>query len=117
MSLETVFDENATSATTILIEESGAGNGYAQGPVRALMSALLFDGIQAYINFKLADSAAKRARYREAVNWIKNGSTKYIFSFNCVCEALGIDAEYLRFGLANVAVSDRPVWKRTRRKD
>ncbi len=88
--------------------------GFARGPERALMSALLFDGIQAYIAYATATTEAARARFREAFNWVNRVGEDYVFSFDSVCEALGIDAQYLRLGLIN-ACNSRRKWKRSRR--
>ena len=86
--------------------------GYARGPERALLSALLFDGIQAFMNYACAQSDTARARYREAFLWVNTRGSDYIFSFDNVCEALGVDAEYFRYGLANATNSQTFEWKR-----
>lgn len=89
--------------------------GYAKGPERALMSALLFDGVQAYMNYATATSESTRTRYREAFNWITRAGEDYVFSFESVCEGLGIDAEFLRLGLTNACNSHPRKWRRSRR--
>lgn len=89
--------------------------GYAVGPERALMSALLFDGVQSYMNYAIAESPSLRSRYREAFNWINTKGTEYIFAFDSVCEALGINANFLRYGLLNACNSQTFEWKKTRR--
>ena len=89
--------------------------GYAQGPERALLAALLFDGVQAYLNYASATTEAVRTRYREAFNWISRRSEDYVFDFESVCEALGIDADYLRLGLINACLSAVGERKRSRR--
>lgn len=92
--------------TTFVAEVIDAERGYARGPERELLSALIFDGIQSYLNYGNARGSEARARYREAYAWIHKTNDSYVFSFESVCEALGIDANYLRVGLANVEVSD-----------
>ena len=108
---------NNNFGTTILVDEIlDDQRGYAKGPERALMSALLFDGIQSYMNYACASTIRSRGKYKEAFNWVHNkANTDYIFSFNNVCEALGIDAEYLRLGMANACNSQTFEWKRSRR--
>ena len=88
--------------------------GFARGPVRALMSALLFDGIQAYMNYAEHPSSRSVKRYQEAFHWVNIHGSEYIFSFDSVCEALGIDPDYLRYGLAN-ATNSRVARKKARR--
>ncbi len=82
-----------------VIEISG---GYATGPERELLSAILFDGIQTFLCLANAEGSEARVKYREACTWITRTEEYYVFSFNNVCEALGVDAAYLRIGLFNV---------------
>jgi hypothetical protein len=81
----------------------------------ALLSALLFDGIQAFINFMCAESEEEKKRYQESVKWIHSEQTDYVFSFNNVCECLGIEPNYLRAGLINAANSQMYEWHKIRR--
>ncbi|NBW41273.1 hypothetical protein EBR25_09795 [bacterium] len=106
-----------TSAATSLHFSEGFDEeaGTARGPERTLMSAILFDGIQAYMNFICADTDRDQKKYEEAVRWVSREDHEYIFSFNNVCEGLGINAEYLRTGLTNAASSQSFEWKRVRR--
>ena len=101
---------------TIIADDISTGEkGFARGPVRALMAALLFDGVQAYLSYVIVDGGIKfNSRYREAYNWVHSQGNEYIFSFESVCEGLGIDPNFLRLGLANV-LSSSEQWKRARR--
>jgi len=92
-------------ATSVIDELLDGSKGYANGPERALLSALLFDGVQAYIHYAVASTPKEKARYTEAFNWVMDTGVEYAFSFNNVCEALGLNPEYLRFGLANASTS------------
>lgn len=96
---------NHNLATSVVEEIVHDSRGYAQGGERALLGALLFDGVQAYIGYALASTAAQRARSAEAFNWVMEIHSDEPFSFNGVCEALGISADYLRLGLANATTS------------
>lgn len=89
--------------------------GFARGPERILLSAILFDGVQAYMNYATAQNEAQRKRYFEAYRWVHRESDDYIFSFDNVCDGLGVDPEYLRFGVANATNSQTFEWKRARR--
>ena len=40
-----------------------------------------------------------KKRFREAEEWIMRGGNDWIFSFDNVCELLGLDPEYVRRGL------------------
>lgn len=99
-----------------IVEEIVDGNhGYARGPERALLSALLFDGIQAYMAYALHERGQERGECKEAYLWVHTAGSDYVFSFESVCEALGIDPDYLRLGLANAVNSAPGEWKRARR--
>jgi hypothetical protein len=89
--------------------------GYACGPERALMMALLFDGVQAYMNYVVADSPAARSRYLEAYNWVNREEGDYVFSFDNVCEALGIDPAALRYGVVNACYEQCVEFAKARR--
>ncbi|MCB0330110.1 MAG: hypothetical protein KDD70_10610 [Bdellovibrionales bacterium] len=99
----------------MLAELVESERGYARGPERVLLSAILFDGIQAYMNFATAESEGQRQKYIEAYRWVHRESDDYVFSFDNVCDGLGVDSDYLRYGLANATNSQTFEWKRARR--
>jgi hypothetical protein len=102
-------------ATSVIENISDSKAGYADGPERALLSALLFDGVQACVSYFIAKSDQERARYREAYSWVMTSETDYAFSFVSVCEALGLNAEYLRLGLINASNSLLETVSKTRK--
>lgn len=106
------FGRDGTCVVADLLE---GGQGYASGPERGLMSALLFDGIQAYMSYACASDPATQERYREAHAWVTRREKEYVFSFDSVCESLGLDADYVRLGLINAANSRTEQWRRARR--
>lgn len=99
--------ENHEGWRTLIIEDSDTIEGYASGPERALMTALLFDGVQSYLSYAFARNDSQKTRYNEAYKWIQRDEGEYVFSFHNVCEALGIDPDALRFGLANFINSNQ----------
>ncbi len=100
--------EGAVSETILVEDIFNADKGHARGPVRALMAALLFDGVQAYIGYVTQSSCRNVARHKEAFHWVNRKGSEYIFSFDSVCEGLGIDPEYLRYGLLNTCSAKNP---------
>lgn len=85
-----------------------------RGGERRLMSALLSDGIEAYIaqcSRSVYDphggSQSTRGGNDDAHEWVHTRDYTYVFSFDNVCESLGIDAEYLRLGLRRYVDSIR----------
>ena len=106
------------NAGVVFVDELLSGSkGYANGPVRSLMSALLFDGIQSFLNYALSAPKLRKTRSIEAYNWVMKRGSDYIFAFDSVCEALGLDPDYLRLGLLNTcsAHAGQDDWKRSRR--
>ena len=89
--------------------------GFAKGPERTLMAAVLFDGLQAYMSYICAKGRDARTRHREAFNWVNSKDDQYVFSFESVCEGLGINPQFLRMGLSNACVSQVVERKRSRR--
>ncbi|MFO0416895.1 MAG: hypothetical protein ACK5Y6_06365 [Pseudomonadota bacterium] len=102
-------------ATSVLEEIVEIEGGYASGPERALLSALLFDGVQSCVNYFLARSESEKARFKEGYNWVMENDTDYAFSFVCVCEALGILPDYLKLGILNASNSLLESVNRSRR--
>ena len=104
-------------------EHLPAITGYAAGPERDLLSALLFDGVQSYLSYALSDSLLAKDKYKEAYAWVHSKDSEYIFSFINVCEALGLDPDSLRLGILNfihsnqvvAANEEQPTFRRARR--
>ena len=108
MTFADVFSGATTTGSlspAVVDEVVESGRGYATGPERALLGALLFDGVQAFVAYALAKTPGEKARFAEAFNWVMDTTADEPFSFNGTCEALGISAEYLRLGLANAKSS------------
>lgn len=80
------------------------------GGERRLMAALLSDGIEAYINQSVNEmkGVVRKSRVRcDACEWVDAEDDSYVFSFDSVCECLGINPEYLRLGLHRYVESVR----------
>jgi len=96
-----------------------------RGGERKLMAALLSDGIEAYINYYFSKVEASDEAKAAALAWVEVKDPAYVFSFDSVCECLGINPDYLRRGLrrycrvveADIAAGRgrRNVWKKIRR--
>ncbi len=64
-----------------------------------LMLAVLADAINVVQDFHHSETARKRGPFTEAWNWIFARGPKCPLAFESVCDALGIDAEALRWRL------------------
>ncbi|MCB0354251.1 MAG: hypothetical protein KDD64_12020 [Bdellovibrionales bacterium] len=89
--------------------------GFARGPERALFAAVLFDGIQTYFAYLAAENEEQQKTYREAYRWVHEIEDEYLFSFENVCEGLGVDPDYVRLGLLNLANSGHIVIRRSKK--
>ena len=65
-----------------------------------LMLAVLADAINVVQEFGGSSSLRKRNSFSEAWNWILHQGVSCPLSFDSVCDALGIDAEGLRWRLS-----------------
>lgn len=70
------------------------------GGERKLMAALLSDGIEAYISHCTSTSTETSRTRSDAQEWVETRDYNYVFSFDMVCQCLGINPEYLRLGLS-----------------
>lgn len=66
---------------------------------QALLLAILDDAIHCFRKYRAAKDRLGRERFQEAEAWIMRQGNDWIFSFDNVCELLGLDPEYLRRGL------------------
>jgi hypothetical protein len=72
---------------------------FHQEPEKVLMLALLEDAIVCFQDNFGSDDKRKRALFEDAEEWILERNSSYIFSFENICDVLGLDAGYLREGL------------------
>lgn len=85
----------------------GRRDGGVGGPERALMRALFQDAVLCLLGE--AAPASERVRLAaDAYCWVASRSREWIFSFDCVCEELGIDPDYARRHLMRLARHVRP---------
>jgi hypothetical protein len=68
-------------------------------PEQRLMLAILEDGITCYRDNLHARGGRGKRVFDEAAAWITQVDVDWIFSFENVCDALGIKPEYVRRGL------------------
>lgn len=63
------------------------------------MLAILEDAIACFQKYVLARDARGKTLFRDAEEWILEEGSDWIFSFENICEVLGLDPKYLRQGL------------------
>jgi len=75
-------------------KESGATN------ERGLMLAILKDAVECFQKYALARDPMGEDLHRDASEWIFSRDREWPFSFENICDVLGVSAEYVRAGLA-----------------
>lgn len=68
-------------------------------PEKALLLAVLEDGVRTFQDNIFAETGKKRALMDEARAWLFTDHFEHVFSFNSVCSSLGLDPGYIRRGL------------------
>ncbi|MBF6568684.1 MAG: hypothetical protein IVW54_07395 [Candidatus Binataceae bacterium] len=68
-------------------------------PVKRLMMAVLEDALRCFQNNSATRSGPRQRLFAEAEEWLCADESDGPFSFNTVCETLGIEPQYLRGGL------------------
>jgi hypothetical protein len=68
-------------------------------PEKRLMLAILEDAIDSFQDNLLAQTRKAKMRFDEAQEWILERDRDWVFSFESICEELGLDPRYLRQGL------------------
>jgi hypothetical protein len=63
---------------------------------KRLMIAILKDAVECLDKYRGARSSAGRGLYQNALDWVQDRSTEWLFSFTNICDLLGFDPDYLR---------------------
>lgn len=77
--------------------------GARESAIHRLMLGILRDAVELF--FKATDPTSRiPARHRrEVLAWFSSRDRRWIFSFERICDALGLDSSYLRRGLSDRA--------------
>lgn len=68
-------------------------------PEKRLMLAILEDAVSRYQDNLLSQDKRGKRLFADAEDWIVEAGSDWIFSFENVCEALGLNPAYVRQGL------------------
>jgi hypothetical protein len=66
-------------------------------PEKTLMLAILLDAVECFHKYAAHEA---NALFKDTVKWIFEDDHEWLFSFINICEAVEIDAQYLRKGLS-----------------
>ena len=113
----------AENILTLITGDTSAGQQYQDTfrrserfePEKILIAAILEDAVHEYRKYRRAGDPKGKKRFRDAEKWIMNRSSDWIFSFDNVCELLGLDPEYVRRGILGMNRKHSEEEKRVRR--
>ena len=74
---------------------SGALSRQLEGEKR-LMIAVLKDAVECLDKYRGARNSSARCNYENAIEWVQDTGTDWLFSFTNICDFLGFDPNYLR---------------------
>jgi hypothetical protein len=63
---------------------------------KRLMIAILKDAVECLDKYRGARSSSGRSNYLNALSWVEDKSTDWLFSFTNICDLLGFDPDYMR---------------------
>jgi hypothetical protein len=63
---------------------------------KRLMIAILKDAVECLNKYRGARSSLGSSQYQNALEWVEDEGTEWLFSFNNICDLLGFDPGYLR---------------------
>lgn len=63
---------------------------------KRLMIAILKDAVECLDKYRGARNSAGRSHYENALEWVQDKGTEWLFSFTNICDLLGFDPDYVR---------------------
>jgi hypothetical protein len=63
---------------------------------KRLMIAILKDAVECLEKYRNSKSSSGQTHYQNALEWIEDKSTDWLFSFTNICDLLGFEPDYLR---------------------
>ena len=63
---------------------------------KRLMIAILKDAVECLEKYRDTRSGIGRIQYQNAIEWVEDTGTEWLFSFTNICDLLGFDPHYMR---------------------
>jgi hypothetical protein len=80
---------------------SGTGRDDGAGNERHLMLAILRDAVECHLKYARTRNHQGQEIFEEAHEWIFSRDREWPFSFENICDTLGVNSEYIRSGLTS----------------
>jgi hypothetical protein len=95
---------NLFEPDSVLPDQFASKTGRAvMGPERTLMLAVLQDAVDCYQKYALARDARGTFEFQESRKWIESVDRDWPFSYENICDVLGIDPDAVRDKLRTIA--------------
>jgi hypothetical protein len=88
-------------------------------PEKDLLLAILHDAIDTYRKYRGARDPEGKKQFRDAEEWIMDGGDDWVFSFEHICDCLGLHPDYIRRGVLALKVKiagEKPPQRRGMRR-
>jgi hypothetical protein len=82
-------------------------------PEKRLLLAVLEEAVGTYQRYAMMTDGRSRAVFAEVEAWFASEDVTRLYAFVPICEALGLDATYVRSGLEPWAAKHRQRWHDT----
>lgn len=63
---------------------------------KRLMIAIFKDAVECLDKYRGSRSSSGQSHYQNALEWVQDKGTDWLFSFTNICDLLGFDPDYLR---------------------
>jgi hypothetical protein len=74
------------------------------GPEKLLLAAILDDAVEEYRKYYQANDLDGKRRFAEVREWVMQENDGWIFSFENICELLGLEPRYVRRELRKIEI-------------
>lgn len=64
-----------------------------------LLIAVLQDALKCWFRYRYARRTRERRLFREIADWFSARDRDWLFAFECICDHLELDPNYIRYGL------------------
>lgn len=86
---------------------TGQRHVFQQTGEHRLLVAVLQNALEHWFRYRHARRSRERRLFQEVSTWFAAGNRDWVFAFECICDHLGLDSDYIRRGLEQWRTVDR----------